>query len=574
MTEGVREKYEDLYDGEEFIDAVEQGDIKEHDTTIMWSIDGAQLYRDKQSGCWIYIFILIDLDPAVRYKKKYVLPGGFIPGPNNPKNMESFLFPGFHHISGLQKEGLVIFDSLTGSTHKSKVFFYLATADGPGSVYFSGLVGHQGALSCRVFCGMKGRRKAGSSHYYPALLLPHDYTVNGCNHADIDPQSISTASQEDYEKKLLYLLQSTSQTNYEARRKDTGIALPSMLMGFQPGCCLPVSSAFVGDCMHVLTLNMGELFVPLWRGTFQCFPTDNTLNWDFATLKDANLWMAHGSMVANAIPFIPGSFDRPPRDISLKVNSGYKAKEWQGYYYGLGPGFLLDVLPEQYWMHFCKLVQAVRILHQRCILDSQLLFAHKLLTEFCVEFEELYVKRRADRLHFVRPCLHYVLHLALEVPRIGPSPFTSTWTIERTIGNLGEEIRLHSKAFSNLSERGVRRAQFNALISALPHLATPETLPQGAVDIGDGYFMLRMAERSAKVYHGHIGAVITEFMTAAEAAQGNLAPNPITLSPRLSRWARLRLPNGQTARCSWREAEIEKKGIENIRRARCVKVSS
>ncbi|KIJ53714.1 hypothetical protein M422DRAFT_154434 [Sphaerobolus stellatus SS14] len=571
-ADGVIESYEDLYDGMEFIQAVGRGDIRATDSMVLWSIDGAQLYRDKQSGCWIYIFILIDLDPSIRYKKKYVLPGGFIPGPNNPKNMESFLFPGFHHISALQKEGLCIWDGLTNSSYLSRIFFYLGTADGPGSVYFSGLVGHQGALSCRLFCGMKGRRKPGSSHYYPALLRPHNYQVSGCDHPDIDPRSLQAASQEIYDEKLIYVLQSTSQTNYEARRRDTGISIPSILLGFQPDCCLPVASAFVGDCMHVLTLNMGELFVPLWRGTFQCASTDDIDNWGFAVFRDTTIWTEHGAMIAAATPYIPGSFDRPPRDISLKLNSGYKAKEWQGYYYGLVPGLLYGILPEVYWTHFCKLVQAVRILHQYSIPRGQLLYAQQLIEDFCIDFEKLYIQGRADRLHFARPSLHYILHMCQEVPRIGPSPFTSTWTMERTIGNLGEEISLHSAPFANLSERGVKRAQYNALVAALPHLKKAENQPRGSLDIGNGYFMLTKMERSPKTYQGQVSEVIIQYIQGQEAAAGIQARNNIT--PRFTRWARLHLPNGQNARSAWRELEIERKGMDKIRCARCVKFSS
>ncbi|KIK82147.1 hypothetical protein PAXRUDRAFT_114606, partial [Paxillus rubicundulus Ve08.2h10] len=39
---------------------------------------------------------------SLRYKKKYVLLGVIIPGLSKPKNIDSFLFPGFYHITLLQ----------------------------------------------------------------------------------------------------------------------------------------------------------------------------------------------------------------------------------------------------------------------------------------------------------------------------------------------------------------------------------------------------------------------------------------------------------------------------------------
>ena len=53
--------------------------------------------------------------------------------------------------------------------------------------------------------------------------------------------------------------------------------------------------------------------------------------------------------------------------------------------------------------------------------------------------------------------------------------------MERTIGNLGQEIKLHSDPYANLSERGVRRAQMNALKAILPELEPDKAaLPRGS----------------------------------------------------------------------------------------------
>jgi hypothetical protein len=99
-------------------------------------------------------------------KKAYVLPGGFIPGPNKPKNMDSFLFPGLHHLCALQREGLYIWDASTNRLFISKLFLGLSTADGPGMAYLNGLVGHHGKYGCRLYCPVPGCHKPNGSHYY------------------------------------------------------------------------------------------------------------------------------------------------------------------------------------------------------------------------------------------------------------------------------------------------------------------------------------------------------------------------------------------------------------------------
>ena len=93
--------YDDFYSGIDYLNAVSEEKIKNGDTILLFSLDGAQLYEHKQSDCWIYIWVILNLSPDKHYKKKHVLPGAFIPGPNKPKNIDSFLFPGQCYRSGI-----------------------------------------------------------------------------------------------------------------------------------------------------------------------------------------------------------------------------------------------------------------------------------------------------------------------------------------------------------------------------------------------------------------------------------------------------------------------------------------
>ncbi|KAF4618017.1 hypothetical protein D9613_012861 [Agrocybe pediades] len=145
-------------------------------------------------------------------------------------------------------------------------------------------------------------------------------------------------------------------------------------------------------------------------------------NWEWAVFRDTDLWQAHGLAAENCRPFIPNSFDRAPRNLAEKVNSGYKAKEWQNYFYGLAPALLYNILPHRYWQNFCKLVCSIQLLHRRRITKQQLQEAYKLMCDFQVEFELLYCQRRIDRLHIMRPFVHALLHAPSETVRFGPIP--------------------------------------------------------------------------------------------------------------------------------------------------------
>ena len=64
----------------------------------IFSVDGAQLYRSKQSDTWIGIWVNANLPPNMRYSKDAVEPAFIIPGPRKPKIIESFLLPTLRHL--------------------------------------------------------------------------------------------------------------------------------------------------------------------------------------------------------------------------------------------------------------------------------------------------------------------------------------------------------------------------------------------------------------------------------------------------------------------------------------------
>ncbi|EGO02704.1 hypothetical protein SERLA73DRAFT_27470, partial [Serpula lacrymans var. lacrymans S7.3] len=71
------------------------------------------------------------------------------------------------------------------------LFVLTATADGPGIVYLSSLVGYHRHYGCHIDCGFVGQCKPNILHYYPALLKPIDYNVQGCNHEDVDVHQLT-----------------------------------------------------------------------------------------------------------------------------------------------------------------------------------------------------------------------------------------------------------------------------------------------------------------------------------------------------------------------------------------------
>lgn len=274
------------------------------------------------------------------------------------------------------------------------------------------LVGHQGKSGCHLYCSVMGRHNLGSPHCYPALLKPHtgNYDVEGCNHNDISHTNLSSSSLEKYYNNLCYLMSIPNETQYKKWCLETGISKPSIILGLQEVKTLRVPNCFGSYIMHLLSLNIPDLLVNLWRGMLDCDKSNDHTTWDWATLR-GNVWEMHGQQVASATPYLPGSFDHPPCNPAEKISSGYKAWEFLMHLFGLGPGLLYNVLPEKYWKNFCKLVYGGQIINQYMIKMADLQKAHHALLEFVYEFEVLYYQRRTDHLHFVRQSIHAVTHL-------------------------------------------------------------------------------------------------------------------------------------------------------------------
>ena len=87
--------YDDLFSGSDILDLIENLQLTSDDTTVSFSFDGAQLYQSKKSDTWIGIWIVGDYSPGTHYKKKCVLPGIIVPGPNKLKYPDSFFFSKF-----------------------------------------------------------------------------------------------------------------------------------------------------------------------------------------------------------------------------------------------------------------------------------------------------------------------------------------------------------------------------------------------------------------------------------------------------------------------------------------------
>lgn len=194
----------------------------------------------------------------------------------------------------------------------------------------------------------------------------------------------------------------------------------------------------------------------------------------------------------------------------------------------------------------------------------------RLFIEFIEEFEQLYYQRKLEWIHFVQQSIHALGHYVNEVVTKGPLICASQWTMERTIGNLVGEIHQPSNPYANLTQCAIRRAQHNALMVMIPTL-DPDygkpLYPRWSKDLGNGYALLKLQERSCHVTTFAEGIIIKAFLDAHFPYSPEYIFFDLHQRFRVCRWARLRLPNGQTCRSVFSLRETR----QNVRRAHNVK---
>ena len=276
--------------------------------------------------------------------------------------------------------------------------------------------------------------------------------------------------------------------------------------------------------------------------------------WDWVVLI-GDIWKLHGQDVTCCCPYLPGSFDCPPQNPAYKINSGYKAWEFLVYIFGYCPTLLYNLLPCWYWCNFCQLVSAIQILEQCTVSAFQLQSAYWSTLEFTKEYEAIYYCHMVSWLHFCWQSIHGLSHLTQDIACLGPGIYLSQWTLECMIGNLGQEIKQPSKPHANLVNCGLWCSQLWALQAMLPNLSPDSTvLPQGAVDLRDGYIRLRAWDVMCVTLDRQCtdrqrASAICMFLLS-ELGQDKF---PTDWEPMYIRWACLHLPNLQIAHCMWKE---------------------
>jgi hypothetical protein len=91
---GSKEKIGDIFDGKRYQKLLSYGFFcDDRDIALLGSIDGYQIFRQKTNDCWIVLMINANICPENHVKKENLMITAIIPGPKEPKDLNSFMYP-------------------------------------------------------------------------------------------------------------------------------------------------------------------------------------------------------------------------------------------------------------------------------------------------------------------------------------------------------------------------------------------------------------------------------------------------------------------------------------------------
>ncbi len=104
---------------------------------------------------WPVMATLLNLAPSERFKAKNMLLLSIIPGPNEPKDLTSFLRPFIDEVIDLSCKGRKMFEWWDGITRNVRVRLLFVLGDLPAMKKLTHLKGYNGLVPCR-YCTIRG----------------------------------------------------------------------------------------------------------------------------------------------------------------------------------------------------------------------------------------------------------------------------------------------------------------------------------------------------------------------------------------------------------------------------------
>ncbi|KAH0604134.1 uncharacterized protein H6S33_007165 [Morchella sextelata] len=485
-----KELVSDFWSAELFLNLKEKG-LFPDDTDIgfMLSTDGVKVFKFRRNfSIWPILLINLNLPPAIRFKHRNMLLIGFIPGPNNPKDIDSFMFPLVQEFLQMERGIPGVWNSSRQKRFTLRAHICVIGADMPGREKLMNFKGNRTTCYC-PYCYIQGIHNRGI--YCP--LKPPLNSSQPQQWKTYEPSQLPMRNDDQTRKIAAHVVQ-TGDDNVAKKYGIKGLSCLYQLSSID----LPRS--FPPDAMHLWWENIIPDLVEHWRGKFfsdiataqihaagqddqDSAPAKPSMK-KFHKTRDLynippDIWEDIGRDMLASAPSFPALFGDPIRDFTEHCHH-FKAAEWKTFAFLLAPIYLKDNLPEEDYSEFINIIDAVQLCYKNELTLAEINVVESRITRFIEYYERWYYGQKWERLPACLPVFHQALHVANGIRWAGPMFVYWQWPMERVCGMIAATAKSKVSANRNMAITMVLNERRNHLPYVLPKISNEDDVADGS----------------------------------------------------------------------------------------------
>lgn len=360
----------DILDGENYIrlkqEYVTLGGVKQghkffsddRDIALGLSLDGFCPFKRRNQTCWPLILFNYNLPPDLRFLLRYILCVGVIPGPQKPKDADSFAYPLIVELLEFLR-GIATFDTERNELFALHAYLVAVFGDIPAISMIMRMKGHNAIFPCRM-CMIKGVRMPdtrNTTHYVPLNRANHPTVLETGDNIEIslyNSADLPLRTHEQFLEQARNVQLAPTGAEEQRRAKACGIkGIP--VLSHLPSLSFP--SSFPFDFMHLIWENLLPNLILLWTGKFK------GLNEGCESYHlGPGVWEAIGEATKASGSTIPAAYATArPQNVAQDA-SACTADSWSFWALYLGPVLLKGRFSKEvYYKHFVKLIKLLRL---------------------------------------------------------------------------------------------------------------------------------------------------------------------------------------------------------------------
>jgi hypothetical protein len=346
------------------------------DIALGLSADGVGPYQKRGATCWPLILVNYNLPPELRYKLVNILCAGVIPGPKEPKDMDSFLAIIVDELLELAR-GVSAYNRHKGEVFSLRAYLILVFGDMPAIAKLMRMKGPNGISPCRA-CRIQGVRDPEKKR-----VTTHCTPLHRDNGESYDPLKLPLRSHEQFIRQAVQV--STAHDNAEAGRRATqfginGVPILAMLSS------LSFPNSFPHGFMHAIIENVFTTLIDLWTTDYKNLDQGSE---EYRLLP--SVVEAIGEVCVQSGATMPAVFGACVPNIATQRH-WFKAESWLLFSTVLGPVLLQRQFRRpQYYAHFIDLVLLVNKCLQMSLTDTNINEIKQGFAKWVLQYER-YVK--------------------------------------------------------------------------------------------------------------------------------------------------------------------------------------